>query len=79
MKSRNIILIVFVVGAFGIGLTTIPDGIIDENQSVSVNEFLSDAKTTPVVNQPVTVNEFSSESRTITVGIVDGVGSGDTG
>jgi len=60
MKSRKIILIVFVAIAFAMGLATLQDNIFVENQFVDVNEF-------------------SSEVKTITVSIIDGVGSGDNG
>lgn len=79
MKSRNIILIVLLVVIPVIGLTTIPDGIFDENQPMTVNEFSSDTRTTSIENQPIPDSHFSSEAKTITVGIIDGVGSGDTG
>jgi len=60
MKSRKVILILFIVLAFAVGFTTLQDYAFDENESV-------------------TTNEFSSQLKTITVEIVDGVGSGDRG
>jgi len=60
MKSRKIILIVFLTITSVLGLATLQDDIFVENQFVDVNEF-------------------SSEVKTITIGITDGVGSGDNG
>ena len=79
MKSRKIILIAVLVVTSVIGFTALQDGTFDENQSIAVNEFSSEERTTSVPSQPIPVTELSSEARTITVGIVDGVGSGDTG
>ena len=61
MKSRKIILIVFVAIAFAMGLATLQDNIFVENQFVAENEL-------------VDVNEFSSDAKTITIDISDGVG-----
>jgi len=58
MKSRKFVLILFLVLAFAVGLTTLQDYAFDENESV-------------------VTNEFSSKLNTITVEIVDGVGSVD--
>ena len=79
MKSRKIILIVCLVVTSVIGFTALQDGIFDDNQPIAVNEFSSEPKTTSIQSQPIPVNEISTEAKTITVGIVDGVGSGDTG
>ncbi len=48
MKSRKIILIIFVVFALAMGLATLQDNIFDENQIVDVNEFTSKVKTITV-------------------------------
>ena len=48
MKSRKIILIVFVAIAFTMWLATLQDNIFVENQFVDVNEFSSDTKTITV-------------------------------
>jgi len=48
MKSRKIILIIFVVFALSMGLATLQDNIFDENQIVDVNEFTSKVKTITV-------------------------------
>lgn len=61
MKSRKIILVVFLAVASVLGITALQDDSIF------------------VENQIIDVNEFSSEAKTITVGIVDGIGSGDNG
>ena len=62
MKSRKIILIVFVAIAFAMGLATLQDNTFVENQFVE--------------KQFVDVNEFSSDTKTITVDMSDGVGVG---
>jgi hypothetical protein len=66
MKSRKIVLIVFVAIASTMGLAALQDNIFVENQFVAENEF-------------VDVNEFSSDAKTITVDISDGVGLGLNG
>ncbi len=48
MKSRKIILIIFVVFALAMGLATLQDNIFDENQIVDVNESTSKVKTITV-------------------------------
>jgi len=48
MKSRKIFLIVFLVMSSAVGLTMTQDYIFDEEQSVEVNEFLSQPKTITV-------------------------------
>jgi len=49
MKSRKVILIFFVVLAFAIGLTTLQDyNVFEENESVATNEFSSQLKTITV-------------------------------
>ena len=78
MKSRKIILIAVLVVTSVIGFTALQDGTFDENQSIAVNEFSSEARTASLENQPMPVNELSLEGKTISVGIVDGIGSGDT-
>ena len=61
MKSRKIVLILFVAIASTMGLAALQDNIFVENQFVAENEF-------------VVVKEFSSDAKTITVDISDGVG-----
>ena len=60
MKSRKIILIIFLAITSVLGLATLQENIFVESQFVNVNEF-------------------SSEAKTITVSIIDGVGSVDNG
>jgi len=49
MKSRKVILVFFVVLAFAIGLTTLQDyNVFEENESVATNEFSSQLKTITV-------------------------------
>ena len=61
MKSRKIILIIFVAIASTMGLAAVQDNIFVENQFVAENEL-------------VDVNEFSSDAKTITINMSDGVG-----
>ncbi len=44
MKSRKIVLILFLVLAFAVGLTTLQDYTFNENESVATNEFSSQLK-----------------------------------
>jgi len=48
MKSRKILLIVFLVLSSAVGLTMTQDYIFDEDQIVDVNEFSSQTKTITV-------------------------------
>ena len=63
MKSRKIILVIFLVIASVIGLATLQESVTEESQPIEVAEVSS---------------ETSSELKTINVQIGDGVGSGDT-
>ncbi len=61
MKSRKIILVLFLVVAFAVGFAGLQENYtFDENESV-------------------TTNEISTQPTTITVEIVDGIGSKDNG